>query len=200
MKLAIFDLDGVLATTTEIHTKTLRMAVERACAHNGIAHQEAYLDGADGIRTVDKLKRLAASYGFSDAFIAAINKDKTTLAVEELSKLKPNQEIIDGIVALKARGYDVGVASNSRRLFVDIVLKAIGLDEVVDFTIAGDELTNPKPDPEIFLRSMKGYDLNDVYIFEDSPTGLAAARATGATVIEVNPDTLVTANQFLLCK
>jgi beta-phosphoglucomutase len=208
MKLAIFDLDGVLVNTTEIHTAALRRAV--AYVIDGKAHQEPYLDAADGIRTRDKLARLADSYDLTDIAVDCLDHLKNKIVTQQLSLLKPNQEIIDGIKALRQRGYKVAVASNSRRSSVDTVLEQIGLTGLVNFSISGDEVDLPKPDPEIFIKTIQYFDvsyfpqcamdLNEVYIFEDSPAGLEAARNSGARVIQVDPSKLVTVEQLLLCK
>ena len=51
--------------------------------------------------------------------------------------------------------------------------------------VTGDMVRHAKPDPECFLLGAQliGVDIHDCWIFEDSLKGLAAGRASGATVI-----------------
>jgi beta-phosphoglucomutase len=200
MKLAIFDLDGVLAKTTDIHTAALRAAVGSIVSKE--ASQGSYLDAADGIRTKDKLKRLADDYGLSDETVDRIDTLKKKYTVDALSSVNTNQVLVDGFNSLKSRGYTIAVASNSRRDFVNLILRGIGVMSLIDFSISGDEVKNPKPDPEIFNTVILsfGAEPSATYIFEDSPNGIKAASQTGATVITVDPHTLVTESQFTLCK
>lgn len=199
-KLVIFDLDGVLVNTTDLHTKALRDAVQYVVP--GEAHLAEFLDASDGIRTKDKLERLKADYTLSDNAIRCIDLCKQEFTIQELKKLKLNESIVKGIKGLRRRGYKIAVASNSRRSFVDEVVKTIGIRKLVDYSISGDEVGSPKPDPEIFLKAIEhfGADRKDVFIFEDSPAGLEAAVRTGAEVIVVNPKILATEEQFSRCK
>ncbi len=78
------------------------------------------------------------------------------------------------------------LVSASPRLIVDAVL--IGMDEkyFVHSVAAGDiERTKPFPDPYLHAAKLLGVDIEDCLIFEDSPTGLAAARASGAFVVGI---------------
>ena len=78
------------------------------------------------------------------------------------------------------------LVSASPRLIVDAVL--IGMDEkyFLHSVAAGDiERTKPFPDPYLHAAKLLGVDIEDCLIFEDSPTGLAAARASGAFVVGI---------------
>ena len=192
MKLAIFDLDGVLVKTDHIHTNMLRFAVE-SILHSD-ASQLPMFDAQDGIRTVDKLKALQAMYDLPDDTIRGIDRLKQMLTCVELISLPKNQLIVDILTHLKLKGYMIALASNSRRLYVDAAITALSIKHLIDFSIAGDEIQHAKPHPECFERAMAHFSATSqqTTIWEDSNAGLTAARATGATVIQVDPQVLLT--------
>lgn len=191
MKLAIFDLDGVLVDTSEIHTHALRAAVKQFVP---LAYQESYLDASDGVRTVEKLQRLRVDYSLNENDIEAISRMKKKLTLLRLCEIDRNEVIVEIISKLKEEGVKIAIASNSRREFVNIIIKQLGIATLVDCVICGDEVKNPKPHPEIFSLVMNTVGINpaSTVIFEDSPSGLEAARKSGAAVVQVDPKILIT--------
>ena len=67
------------------------------------------------------------------------------------------------------------------------MLKSAQLFDYFDIIIGNDEVTNSKPDPEIYLKAFAklGIEPSEAIIVEDAPHGIAAAKASGATVYEV---------------
>lgn len=195
--LAIFDLDGVLANTSDLHTLALFHAVYKIVGAD--AAMQPYLEARDGARTATKLAKLQKQFALSDQIVLDIDAAKRTHTIHFLSIVDPSDIAIRGLTALKAAGTKIAVASNSRREFVTQVLTALGVIDLVDFYIGGDEIHNPKPDPEIFLTTMAALDALpcNTSIFEDSEIGLTAARASGAFTIRVNPNKLVSLEQIM---
>jgi HAD superfamily hydrolase (TIGR01509 family) len=81
----------------------------------------------------------------------------------------------------------LGVASNSPRVLVDLALASSGLGDVWGATVCGDEVEDLKPAPDIYLEACRqlGAPAEETVALEDSPTGVAAARAAGMYVIGV---------------
>src|SRR5207248_11216278 len=73
----------------------------------------------------------------------------------------------------------------------DFILKGAGLASRFDVIVDGHQVERPKPFPEIYLRaaSLLGVAPGNCIIFEDSPAGVAAARASGALVVGVGTHT-----------
>jgi beta-phosphoglucomutase-like phosphatase (HAD superfamily) len=65
-------------------------------------------------------------------------------------------------------------------------LKSVS-EHAFSFSLSADDVTNPKPDPEAYLKAADKFqvDINNCLILEDSPTGVRAAKASGAFVIAV---------------
>lgn len=81
----------------------------------------------------------------------------------------------------------IAVATNSPRAMLTAALRSSGLDQFFQVSVAADEVTHPKPDPQLYLQAFKH--LNTAphagVALEDSSTGVAAARAAGAFLITV---------------
>jgi HAD superfamily hydrolase (TIGR01509 family) len=78
------------------------------------------------------------------------------------------------------------LVSASPRLIVDAVLAGMNEKYFACSVAAGDiERTKPFPDPYLHAAKLLGVDIKHCLIFEDSPTGLTAARASGAFVVGI---------------
>ena len=91
-----------------------------------------------------------------------------------------------GLLAdLHAAGVPTAVVTATPRRLLDAVADHLGLTSTL--SVAGDEVTRPKPDPEGYLAaaSLLDVDIADCVAVEDSPTGVAAAEASGARVLAV---------------
>ncbi|TML57892.1 MAG: HAD family hydrolase [Actinobacteria bacterium] len=81
----------------------------------------------------------------------------------------------------------LGIASNSPRKWVEAVLESAGLAAPFEVVVASDEVAEPKPAPDVYLRAAEllGSPASETVALEDSPPGAAAARAAGMYVIGV---------------
>lgn len=192
MKLVIFDLDGVLVKTSHIHTSAFRQAALRLFSDE-IA-MDPILDASNGQRTVDKLEELRTKYNLTDADIVKFGVLKHELTLKQMHSIEPTNSVTEAVRALHDKGYILTVASNSRRQYVNTILDAIDLSHFISHTVAGDEISKPKPDPEIFERIMNLYQKETV-VFEDSDIGIHAATVAGAKVIKVDPSKLLTLDE-----
>jgi HAD superfamily hydrolase (TIGR01509 family) len=103
------------------------------------------------------------------------------------AELTPFDDAIGTARELHRRGIPVAVASSSPRARLDATLRAAGLHELFDVTVAGDEVARGKPAPDLFLAAAErlGVAPADCVAVEDSPPGVAAAVAAGMTVVAV---------------
>lgn len=87
---------------------------------------------------------------------------------------------------LKSAGIKLALVTSSERETTDLLMKKSGYDQLFEFTITKQDVQNPKPNPEPYLMAMKKLAISpkEVIIFEDSSTGLAAAKASGANIIK----------------
>lgn len=88
---------------------------------------------------------------------------------------------------LERRSIPRAVATSSRREYAAMLLGKHGLDHHFAFVLGAEDVTNSKPDPEIYLTAATrfGVDPSELLVLEDSPAGVTAARAAGAFTIGV---------------
>ncbi len=121
--------------------------------------------------------------------IAAHGEAKEHLYREMLGP-RLSELLIPGVVAFLERhaGVAKGLASNAEPANIKFVLDRAGLRPHFRVVVDGHQVAHAKPAPDIYLRAAEllGARPEDCIIFEDSPTGLAAARGSGARVVAVN--------------
>ncbi|MCY7358570.1 MAG: HAD family hydrolase, partial [Rudanella sp.] len=93
----------------------------------------------------------------------------------------------DFLRALKAAGIKTAVGTSAPVENLDFVMEKLGLRDYFDVLLHEKLVIRPKPDPEIYQLAMQmlGVSPADSVIFEDSMTGIKAARAAGARVVGV---------------
>ena len=187
IKLIVFDLDGVLVETKELHFNTLNRALISVDPKYVITEKE-HLSKYDGMSTHKKLKLLTKEKGLSVEYYDKIWEDKQYYTFELLKELKPDYRISEVLGRLKKDKYMVSVASNSIRDTVKITLLRLGLLEYVDLFLSNQDVKNPKPNPEIYLKSMieSGVSPKETVIIEDSVIGRQSANESGGYLYGIN--------------
>lgn len=92
------------------------------------------------------------------------------------------------LVTLREQGIPIGLVSNSPRRFIEKAIAAVGYTPHFDVVVSAHEVARPKPAPDPYLVAcdLLGEPPGlDVFAFEDSPSGVAAAVAAGLTVFGV---------------
>lgn len=85
-------------------------------------------------------------------------------------------------------GIPQAVVSNSERWRLDALLVAAGIGDMLPVRVSSDDVPRPKPDPDVYLRAAEllGVEPSRCLVVEDTPTGVAAARAAGMRVVAVD--------------
>jgi HAD superfamily hydrolase (TIGR01509 family) len=198
IKLVIFDLDGVLVDTKNIHFEALNKAISKYSPESVISWNE-HLSKFDGLKTQQKLEILSAEKDLSLEFHKLIWKDKQEITVKMLDKLDNDLPLIELFEQLKSKGIKVACCSNSIRNTVEIVLSKLGILGFFDEILSNEDVLNSKPHPEIFWKciSKMGFYPEEVLILEDSPYGLLAASRTSANIMRVNGRRELNLNEIL---
>tara|TARA_R110002020_G_scaffold392540_2_gene602824 strand:- start:1450 stop:2052 length:603 start_codon:yes stop_codon:yes gene_type:complete len=186
MSLVIFDLDGVLVDACEWHRVALNDALTEVCGYK-ISLEDHYKT-FNGIPTREKLRILTEKNIVrpeQHEKIYTLKQQKTVDAISQLAGVRPEKQ--EMIRSLKAAGHVVACYTNSIRQTATLMLEKTGILHLFEYVLTNQDVSRSKPDPEGYLFLMKhfGFDSSDTYIIEDSPKGLAAARASGAFVYKV---------------
>lgn len=185
IKAIIFDLDGVLVDMPRGHYEALNRALSLFGAK---IEEEEHYTTYNGLPTRKKLEKLEQEGRLPEGlreFINEVKQQHTKKVIPEYCA--PDYSKIILMNELRARGYKLACCSNSVKETLHIMLKSAQLFDFFDLIIGNDEVTNSKPHPEMYLLAFKklGVTPEEAIIVEDSPHGIAAAKASGALVFEV---------------
>jgi len=178
----IFDLDGTLINSEKYHADGFQYAVETLSGYR--------LTASERREFFESHTRL-----FAPVLAARHGLNLDTGAVLELKRRHVDRhyrtEILPGAPAFIAAWRDrvrMALASNSPRSFVKKALVDAGWIDLFESVITADDVPRRKPDPEMVLTTLNNLELRpeDVMIFEDSPPGVAAARAAGCDVLMID--------------
>ena len=185
IKAVVFDMDGVLIEAKDWHYEALNRAL-RLFGMEITRHE--HLTTYDGLPTRRKLEMLSAEKGLPRSLHSFLNEMKQIYTVELVHNLcRPTFTHEYALSRLKAEGYKLGVASNSVRNTVELMMGKAALDVHLDLQLSNEDVKLPKPHPDIYLLAMEklGVAPSETLIVEDNEHGIRAARASGAHVMTV---------------
>lgn len=187
VNLVIFDLDGVLVDAKEIHYEALNKALGKVDEKYIITRDE-HMTEYDGLPTKIKLKKLTEKKGLPQDKHSEIWKNKqeiTSTVIREI--LSIDNRLRSVLKKIKDSGLSLYVCSNSINESLRLMLYKTGLIEYVDYYFSNDDVTHPKPHPEMYLKAILHANVkpNETLIIEDSFHGRTAAKEAGAHVLGV---------------
>jgi beta-phosphoglucomutase-like phosphatase (HAD superfamily)/dTDP-glucose pyrophosphorylase len=182
----IFDLDGVLIDSKEIHFESLNLALSEINNSYIISKEEQAIT-YEGLSTKAKLDILSYSKGLPKELHNVIWEKKQIYSSKMFRVFERDEELIKLFKLIKSFNIKIGVASNAIRETVIGSLKSLGIYEFVNYALSNEDVSNPKPNPEIYesMISLLGSSSEKTVIFEDSEIGQAAAKASLAKLFPV---------------
>lgn len=188
----IFDLDGVLVTTDELHYQSWRQVTDA----EGIYFDRTINHRLRGISRMESLEIVLerAPRQYSAAEKAVLAERKTAIFRQLIQKLT-SADLLPGALEmvreLRRRGLKTAVASSSKN--TPLILDHLNLRAYFDAVVDGNDITRSKPDPEVFLLAAQrlGLPPADCLVIEDAVAGVEAARRAGMPVFGIGtPQTL----------
>jgi HAD superfamily hydrolase (TIGR01509 family) len=178
---ALFDNDGLTLDTEPAWTRAEIALFAQHDREFTMEHKRELLGTAPATSAM-KLERMLGRPGDD------LSAELYALVLEEArAGIEPMPGAAALLAALRAAGVPLGMVSNSRRGFVELGLQAAGLDGAFDVIVTAEDVARPKPAPDAYLVAAEalGAEPTACVVLEDSPTGVAAARAAGARTIGV---------------
>lgn len=178
----LFDCDGLLLDTETCWTRAEMALFARYGRSYGVHEKEALIGS-----TFDAAGRILGRLLDQPTRADELWDELHALATEELSHgVEPMPGAAALVAALRGRR-PIAVVSNSPRQLVLSMLTQAGFADVFDVVICADEVAEPKPAPDLYLRActLLGGNPADAIALEDSSTGVASARAAGVYVIGI---------------
>ena len=176
----IFDLDGVLISTDEMHYKAWKSIADELGIPFGHTENNL-LRGVSRMASLDIILNLG-NLVLSEKEKEALAERKNNRYVELLQSLTPDvvtAEVRDTLALLHKRGIKTAVGSSSRN--AKLILRLTDLEKYFDAVSDGTNISRSKPDPEVFLKGAEflGLSPDDCAVTEDAVAGIDAANAGG---------------------
>ena len=180
----IFDMDGCLIDSERLYAQCWKMAFHKM----GIPISDETLNSWNGIGGKELERAIESVTGQSRLIpeVRAIRDGYLAGALEDgRMPLMPYAKEI--VTLAKEKGMTVGVASGTIRERAEKMLRFHGIYEMLDCTAFGNEVQAGKPAPDLYRLAMKrgGLKPSEVIAFEDSLSGVKAARAAGLRTVYV---------------
>jgi HAD superfamily hydrolase (TIGR01509 family) len=180
----VFDNDGLLLDTESVWTRAERNLFERRGLVFTPADPRELVGTSAPIAGAVLVRRLGEP-GRAGELIEELNELVVAELEHGVEAMVGARELLS---ALRERGTPIGLVSNSPIAFVRRSLEIVAFDERFDVVVSAHETAAPKPAPDPYLEACRRLGVEagpDVVALEDSPTGVAAARAAGLTVIGI---------------
>ena len=177
----VFDLDGVLVNTEELGWQVWRSLAARY----GLELTLADLRAITGCTDDESVQYFRKWLGASELSVLG-EHFRTGFAAAKRDRTQAYPDALETLTALQDRSTPVAVASNSTTSDVEAALKRAGLAGLVQHVAGVDQVTCPKPAPNIYELATSMLECGVVVAVEDSPTGIASARAAGLPVLAVD--------------
>ena len=181
----LFDLDGVLVDSFDIQYQSTIDAINNYIKIDITAKIDKILKST--ITTKKKLDYLVKQNIISNAQLLDIYNEKKKIADNIFNNLIIDDEKVKLFSFLKKKKCKIAVVTNGNKNSAKIILKSLGLYNFLDLLISNEDVVNPKPHSEPYIKAIShfGGDLKNFIIFEDSETGLTSAYGTGCKVYKV---------------
>ena len=185
-KAFIFDLDGVIVDTAKYHYLAWQKIASRLGIEFTHEHNEQ-LKGVSRVRSLDiilELGNIEATQEDKDKWLIEKNEDYLSY----IRQMK-NDEILEGVVPvlqyLKEKNQKIALGSASKN--ARPILEKVGILHFFNAIVDGNDVTNAKPDPEVFVRAaqMLGLPSKGAIVFEDSVAGIQAANNAGMVSVGI---------------
>jgi beta-phosphoglucomutase len=191
-KAFIFDLDGVIVDTARYHYLAWQKIATELNIDFTLEHNEL-LKGVSRVRSLDiilEIGKVEASQEDKNKWLFEKNEEYLSYLVD-----MDQSEILPGVIPMlkylkeKNQAIALGSASKNARP----ILEKTGIIHYFDAIVDGNDVSNAKPDPEVFLIAAKllGAEPEDAIVFEDSVAGVQAANIGKMTSIGIGEEKIL---------
>jgi HAD superfamily hydrolase (TIGR01509 family) len=195
IKHVIFDLDGVLMDSRDLHYYALNDAL-RTISDSYVITRDEHLSSYDGKSTKTKLSLLTEHKQLPESEYDKVWQLKQTFTRQRLQSIEENLELQRLFKSLKDNNLKISIASNAIRETVLTSLERVGVLKYCDYVLTNEDVFLPKPNAEMYMRCMIHTKTNpdETVIVEDSHTGRKGAIRSGSHLCPVTGPEDVTFN------
>ena len=181
IKAVIFDLDGVLVTTDELHYRAWKQLADEEGIKGFTREDNIRQRGVSRMASLEVVLEKSEKQ-YSDAEKLTLAERKNNIYVDSLANLDKSAVlagVFEFIAYIKSKGIKTAVGSASKN--TPMILEKTGLADLFDAVSCGLDTQKSKPDPEVFLIAADrlGVPYEECLVIEDSDVGIDAAKAGG---------------------
>ncbi len=186
IQLCVFDMDGLMLDSESVYYHCAKLCSEK---YGYQIPDELFLQtmGTNETETQRQfLERMGEDFPFRE-FLH--NEWVLQLEYMKAHPIQPKKGLFELLDFLRENGIRKAVATSTYRIYATDYLKNAGIIDRFDHIVYGDDLTESKPRPQIYLRAVEHFDLpkENILAFEDSENGILSAYNAGLSVIHI-PD------------
>lgn len=191
-KAFIFDLDGVIVDTAKYHFLAWQKLAQELGIEFTPEHNEE-LKGVSRVRSLDiilALGHIEASQEDKNKWLIKKNEDYLSYLVDmDESEILPGVLPVLEYIKEKNQLIALGSASKNARP----ILEKTGILHFFDTIVDGNDVSNAKPDPEVFLRAAQLLHVSNenAIVFEDSVAGIQAANTANMISVGIGDATIL---------
>jgi len=186
----IFDLDGVLVSTDELHYKAWKMLAEELGITNFTKEDNKLQKGVSRMESLEVVLRKGdKQYSEEEKIQLATRKNNYYIdLLQSLTEEAILKDVIVTLEMLRKRGIAIAVGSASKNAVT--ILEKTGLNQYIDQVSSGLDTAKSKPDPEVFLIAARKLNLpnEQCLVVEDSAAGIIAAKSANMKTLGVGPE------------
>lgn len=186
IKGVIFDLDGTLVDSMWLWRD---IDIEYLGSRN-IAFTKDLQESIEGMTFWETAVYIKNTYNIPDT-LEEMTQEWIYMAREHYEKNVPLKPGVSGFLKhLKNTGVKMGIATSNSRELCEIVLKSLGIKDYFDHVTTGNDVTEGKPSPHIYLNTAAKIKISpeDCLVFEDVPMGIMAGKRAGMKVCAVEDE------------
>ena len=190
LKAVFLDFSGVIINDEAINQELI---ADILLSENLRADEDEYTLYCRGRSDRACLKDILASRGriLSEEYLDKLLKTKAQgyrQKVEQLPEIALPENLISFLTQLKEQDITIGLVTGVTRSEVEYVLQKVELASFFDLIVAGDDLTQSKPEPEPYLLAASKLNLTpqECLAIENNPVGITAAKQANIQVVGIS--------------
>ncbi len=177
------DMDGLLFDTERLYWQVGDTVLQRRGFRFSAELQQRMM-GRVGVQA---LQQMVDFHGLPDSAETLLDESDelyTALIADPIDPMPGLQTWMNRLIDSKI---PFGLATSSRRKFVDRILQNVSWSDELSFVLTGDDVTRGKPDPQMYLLAAEKLSIAPIrmLVLEDSGNGCAAAVAAGAYAVAI---------------
>jgi beta-phosphoglucomutase len=183
MKALIFDLDGVIINSEELHARAKRLTLHKY----DIPYSESIFDDFKGRPDLDFWSHVVHEYSGERFSVAGLDAYKRNAYISLTDELQLIPGVMEYIRTSRRRFPKTGLVTSATAPDFAEADKRFGIRKWIDLVILGEDTVFHKPHPDPYLKAMAGLDASgsETIVIEDSPNGITSAKKAGCYVIGI---------------